>query len=56
MKRILHKTKDFKKAEDWDIMQHVQMTPEQRQEASAELRKRAYGKSAPDVREAQQKR
>ena len=51
MKRIFHKTNDFKKAEEWDIKQHVQMTPEERQEAATELKKRVYGKNNRDVRE-----
>ncbi len=31
MKRIVHKAKDFKEAEEYDIMQHRALTPEQRQ-------------------------
>lgn len=52
MKRVLKKSRSFKEAEQWDILQNVQMTPEQRQEAATELRKRIYGKNAPDVRKA----
>jgi hypothetical protein len=51
MKRIFHKSKNFKDAEDWDIIQHTQMTPEERQEVAAELRRRVYGEESPDVRE-----
>ena len=51
MQRRFIKTKEFKVAEEWDIMEHVQMTPEQRQAAAAELRKRAYGENVPDIRE-----
>jgi hypothetical protein len=39
-------------AEEWDILQHVRMTPSQRQEAAEQLRNRVYCKDAPDVREA----
>jgi hypothetical protein len=51
MKRTFHKSKNFKEAEDWDIRQHIQMTPEERQEVAAELRRRTYGRDAPDVRD-----
>ena len=51
MKRIGKKSKNFEEAEAWDILQHIRMTPEERQEVAAELRKRVYGKESPDVRE-----
>jgi len=51
MKRILHKSKSFKEAEEWDILQQIRMTPEERQAAAAELRHRVFGKDAPDVRD-----
>jgi hypothetical protein len=51
MKRILHKSKTFKEAEEWDIQQHIQMTPEERQEVAAELRRRTFGRETPDVRD-----
>lgn len=56
MKRVFQKSRSFKQAEKWDILQHVNMTPEQRQEAAAQIRERVYGKSVPDVKEAQKKR
>jgi len=49
--RVFRKSRNFAEAEEWDIQQHVQMTPEERQEAAYQLRKRVYGKKAPDVRE-----
>ena len=52
MKRIVKKSNNFKDAEEWDILQHIRMTPDKRQEVAAELRKRVYGKESPDVREA----
>jgi len=52
MKRIINKSKSFREAEEWDILQHTRMTPEERQEAAAELRRRVYGTKRPDVREA----
>jgi hypothetical protein len=56
MERVFQRSKDFKQAEEWDILQHIRMTPEQRQEASEQLRDRVYGKHAPDVRKAQQRK
>ncbi len=53
MERLIHKSKSFKKAEEWDISQHIGMTPDERQEVAAELRKRVYGKGTIDVREAE---
>jgi len=50
MERIIHKSKSFKQAEEWDISQHIGMTPDERQEVAAELRKRVYGKRAVDIR------
>jgi len=56
MERVFQRSKNFKQAEEWDILQHIRMTPEQRQEASEQLRDRVYGKHAPDVRKAQQRK
>jgi hypothetical protein len=51
MKKIFHKSRSFKEAEEWDIRQHTQMTPEERQEVAAELRRRTFGRDVPDVRD-----
>ena len=56
MKRVFKKLKSFKEAEEWDILQHISMTPEERQEAAANLRDRVYGKKRPDVRKFHQKK
>ena len=40
----------FKEAEEWDVIQHVSLTPEQRQKAAAELKKRVYGERVPVIR------
>jgi hypothetical protein len=56
MERVFKQSKNFRQAEEWDILQHISMTPEQRQEASKQLRDRIYGKNAPDVRDAQHKK
>lgn len=51
MKPIVNKATSFMDADAWDIAQHIQMTPEERQKAAKELRVRYYGKNAPDVRD-----
>ncbi|MFC1822573.1 hypothetical protein ACFL9T_07685 [Thermodesulfobacteriota bacterium] len=56
MERIVNKSHNFKEAEEWDILQHIQMSPEERQKAAEELRKRVYGKNAPDIRKAVHKK
>jgi len=56
MKRIYHKAKNFKDAEDWDILQHLQMTTEERQSVAKELRDRVYGKKTIDVRESMRRK
>ena len=51
MERVCNKAKNYKEAEEWDIYQHLSMTPEERQDAAKELRKRVYGYKTIDVRE-----
>jgi hypothetical protein len=51
MERAFHKSRSFKDAEEWDVLQNVRMTPEERQTVASEIKKRVYGKEAPDVRE-----
>jgi hypothetical protein len=52
MERVFQRSRNFKQAEEWDILQHVRMTPEHRQKVAEQLRNRVYGKIAPDVRKA----
>jgi hypothetical protein len=51
IKRIAHKTNNYKEAEEWDILQHIQMSVKERQKAAKELKKRIYGNKVQDVRE-----
>ena len=51
MKRILHKSRSFKEAEEWDIQQQISMNPQERLQAAKILRERVFGKNTPDVRE-----
>jgi len=50
LKQIVNIANGFKEAEDWDIKQHIDMTPEERQRIAKILRERVYGKDNPDVR------
>lgn len=54
MERIVHKTDNFEDAEEWDIIQHTQMTPEMRQKVALELKRKVYGMRSLDVRESYQ--
>ena len=56
IKRVVHKAKNFQEAEEWDILQNIRMTPEERQAAAKELKIRVYGKKTPDVREVYRKK
>ena len=53
MKRIVNISRNAREAEEWDIRQHISMTPEERQEAARILKERVYGRDCPDVREAE---
>ncbi len=56
MKRVSNIANNFKEAEKWDILQNIQMRPEQRQKIAKVLRQRVYGKNTLDVREYYKKR
>ena len=51
MNRSFNKASSHKEAEMWDILQQIKMTPRERQKVASELKKKYYGKNAPDVRE-----
>jgi len=51
MERIVNRTASFSDAQEWDIEQQIRMTANERMKAAAELKLRAYGPNAPDVRE-----
>lgn len=50
MKRVVHVAKNHKEADQWDILQQILMTPQQRQQIAKELKKRFYGTKVVDVR------
>ena len=54
--RTVHKSTSFADAARWDRAQHQAMTPDQRLAVAKELRDRAYGTDAPDVREAERRK
>jgi hypothetical protein len=51
MERVVHKAKSFQAATDWDIQQHISMSPQERMRAALDLKRRAYPKQTKDVRE-----
>ncbi len=53
MESIVHKSRNFKEAEEYDIKQHTQMSFSERQSAAKRLRERYFGKNPPDLRESQ---
>lgn len=56
MENIINKSKTFEDAEKWDILQQIEMTPEERQKAAVELRRRFYGDDVPDIKEAEKRK
>lgn len=56
MKPVYHKAKNFKEAEEWDILQNLRMSVEERQSASKELRIRVYGEKTIDVRKSHRRK
>jgi len=53
MEREAHESRSFADADRWDKEQQWAMTPDERLAIAKELRDRAYGKDAPDVRESE---
>jgi len=51
IERVVHKSKNFQEAEEWEILQQIRLSPEERQEIARTLRIRVYGADSPDVRE-----
>jgi len=50
--RIVNKARSYAEADDWDVMQHIRMTPDERRRVAKELKRRFYGDDCPDVRDA----
>ena len=49
--RTVHKSHDFEGATEWDVHQHLNMSPQERLRAARTLKERAFPADAPDVRE-----
>lgn len=54
MDRTAHKSHDFKAATEWDIHQHLSLSPQERLRAARTLKERAFSPDAPNVRECQE--
>lgn len=50
MERVVHKAKTFRDADQWDRTQRMAMTIRERTAIAAELKRRVYGETQPDVR------
>jgi hypothetical protein len=51
MERVVKILKNFKDAKKHEILQEVNMTPEERLKAAKVLRDRVYGANPPDVKD-----
>ena len=51
MESVAHKSRSFEEAEEYDILQHVSMTPRERMAAARELQRRVLGADQPDIRQ-----
>ena len=51
MERVVHKSRSHEDAAEWDIEQHVSMSPQERLRAARELKERAFPPDTKDVRE-----
>lgn len=54
MEAIVHKARSFEEAEEWDVQQHISMTPRERMAAARELQIRVLGQRRPDIRRCQE--
>lgn len=50
MERVVKVARNYKEAEEWDILQQIQMTPAERQQIALELKRRVFGRSWTDIR------
>lgn len=51
MERTVHKSRDVEAATEWDVYQHLSLSPQGRLRAARTLKERDYPSDAPDVRE-----
>ncbi len=50
MKRVVVKLSNFEEAEKADILQQINLSPEERQDIAKALKLRVYGENPPDIR------
>lgn len=55
MERVVHKSRSFEEAADWDVQQQVEMSPQERMRVARALKRRAYPADSKDVRECHRK-
>jgi len=46
----VHIAKNHKEADEWDLRQSLEMSPQKRMEAARELQLQYFGKNMPDVK------
>jgi hypothetical protein len=51
VERIVHKAANFKEADEWEIQQHLAMTPQERMRVAKAIKERMFPGKNPDVRE-----
>lgn len=56
MEPVAHKSIGFAAARAWEIEQEVRLTPGERLAIAEELKRRAYGTDAPDVRQVEREK
>jgi hypothetical protein len=49
MERVVHKSRRYAEADDWDVRQHISMTPRERMRAARELKFRVFPKCSPET-------
>lgn len=50
MERVVKKSRSFRQADQWDVLQSIALTPQERIQMAHALRKRVYPAGAKDVR------
>jgi hypothetical protein len=56
MKRVVNIAKNFKEAEEWDIIQQINLTPKERLRIVKELKNKVFGNKVKDLRKHYNKR
>lgn len=51
MERVANKARSFREADEWEIQQHLSMTPQERMRAAKLLKERMFPGKNPDIRE-----